>query len=217
MAETIVHIVTDGFDTPNARAFLYPLRRFSACLREMGISLRCFRRGTAGAAECDILLLDSKCFRQGWGERTDDTLAEFAGYRRGCRRLIFCDNSDSSGFLVGAALAASDRYLKLSVLRDRSLYTRPMYGRRLYTAYYHRSVGVEERRSADRAAGAARMLPWSGSGFPGTPAFATTPFRPLSHRLRGRLPFDWLLRPPGPFHPPRRTARSPWVPHGDRL
>lgn len=137
-----VHIVSDGFRSSNSRALLYPIIRHNKHLRKLDLSIRLFSALTPEVGDCDTLAIDGKAVRKGWGERTDETLEKLAQLRRTTERLLFFDTTDSAGFIVGDVLPHVDRYYKHQLLIDRTAYTRPMYGRRAYTDYYHREFGV---------------------------------------------------------------------------
>jgi len=136
-------VVSDGFSSPNSRALLYPLLRHDRLLRDAGISVRIFTDvAEPGLPDCDTLIVDSKCLRDGWGERRNETLALLASLRRRAGRLLFFDTTDSAGLIIGEALSEVDAYYKGQVLKDRAAYARPLYGRRSYTDFYHRQYGI---------------------------------------------------------------------------
>jgi len=139
-----VHILTTGFKAPNSRTLLMPLRRHAHALAERGLR---FVEHTAlgpAVAECDLLIIDSKFFRDWWAERTTEARDIIANLRQKSARIYFFDTTDSTGFINSHVLDLVDLYYKNQVLRDRSLYGRPLYGRRLFTDWYHREFGVHD-------------------------------------------------------------------------
>lgn len=136
-----VQILTPGFTSPNGRAFLFPLLVWRRALACRGIEIRLVR-DLAGLDDSDVLVVDSKFHRDRWLSDVDGILAEFAVLRQQTRKLIYCDTTDSSGWLQTELLPLVDRYWKFQLLRDRDAYLRPMYGHRIYTDFYHRTNGV---------------------------------------------------------------------------
>ena len=57
-------------------------------------------------------------------------------------RIVYFDDTADPREIKAELLPFVDRYLKKQVLRDRSDYLRPVYGKRLYTEYYHVRHGV---------------------------------------------------------------------------
>lgn len=196
MSTRRVHILSDGFRAPNARALLYPLIMHRRALAEAGISVRAFDRTDSKLAECDVLLVDSKHFHgpvRGQLAFVQDTLAELGSSGVA---LAWYDSTDSAGWLVGGVLPLVRRYFKSQLLRDRDAYLRPMYARRAYADFYHRHDGVSDDQpddapQVDDPALLARIrLGWN-SGMADYSRFG-----PARMALYGRLPISCLLGRP---------------------
>jgi hypothetical protein len=113
--------------------------------------VRIFARPERDYADCDLLIVDSKHFsgsERGQLTFVQDALQGFAAKVP----LAWYDSTDSAGWLVGGVVPLVRRYFKNQLLRDRSAYTRPMYGRRAYTDYYHRVAGVTDTKPEDAPA-----------------------------------------------------------------
>lgn len=138
-----IHLLSPGFETQNGRAFLFPLIAWRDALREHGLDCRFFRELSPALTDCDVLLVDSKFHRDRWKTEaeTDAVIDEFAGFASRCR-VVYCDTTDSSGWIQTELLPIVHSYAKSQLLKDRELYRRPMYGHRLFTDYYHRHAGV---------------------------------------------------------------------------
>ena len=54
------------------------------------------------------------------------------------------DDSDSTGVTHFELLPVIDLYLKKQLLRDKTLYARPLYGDRIFTDFYHREFDVAD-------------------------------------------------------------------------
>ncbi|WP_300301981.1 glycosyltransferase [Ferrovibrio sp.] len=206
--KTTVHILTPGFSTPNGRAFLYPLVRFRTAIENYGVHIRFFASIAPELGDCDTLIFDSKFFRNAWGAEKQRTMDLFASFREKTGRFFFFDIGDSASWLIDGALPSVDAYFKSQLLRDRSLYARPLYGRRLYTDFYHSTAGVtddnpvgSEAQVRDTALLSKLRVSWNS----GLADYSLAgPFRMA---LYNHLPLASLLRAPGGWARPD-AARS---------
>jgi hypothetical protein len=66
------------------------------------------------------------------------------------KRLVFLDDVDSADEINTVAIQYAHLYFKKQLYRDKSLYQRPMYGKRLFTDYYHEKSGIEDANPATR-------------------------------------------------------------------
>ena len=58
--------------------------------------------------------------------------------------LIYFDNSDSTGHFHSVVFPYIDLYLKKQLIKDRTLYTKSLYGKRLFTDFYARNYNIDE-------------------------------------------------------------------------
>lgn len=58
--------------------------------------------------------------------------------------LLYFDNSDSTGHFHYEVFSYVDRYFKKQLLNDRTLYTKPLYRKRLFTDFYARNYFVNK-------------------------------------------------------------------------
>jgi hypothetical protein len=140
-----VQILTEGFVSPNGRAFLFPLLFNSERLAARGFEMRLFTEAKHMVGDCDVLVIDSKFYRKDWAENSDKVLEALDSYRSRAGRVLYFDTTDSSGWLQEKALPFVSRYYKAQLLKDRSQYLKPLYGHRPYTDYYHRNFAVEDK------------------------------------------------------------------------
>lgn len=145
---TDVHILTDGFETPNGRAFLFPVLRYRDRLRKEGIHVSVYEDYTPGLKDCDVLILDSKYYIDWWGGKEEELFEELASFADAVERVLWFDTSDSTGHLQTPVLDHVDGYYKNQLLADRREYTEPLYGQRLFTDYYHRRHDVTDRNES---------------------------------------------------------------------
>lgn len=201
-----IHVLTPGFETPNGRAFLFPLVVWRRSLRDAGIDCRLFRTESEGLTDCDVVVVDSKFHRDLWQTDETATLAKFAAMADRCR-VIYCDTSDLSGWVNAKVLPLVHVYAKGQLLRERAGYAAAMYARRPYSDYYHRRLGVEDatpewsRPITDAAQLNKLRLSWH-SGLANYSLYG-----PARMALYGHMPMPWLLQFPRRFVAPRE-ARS---------
>ena len=96
---TVVQVLTNGFNSPNAFAFLMPLIIHSNWLSDLGIKVKLFREDTGKSLDdCDVLIFESK-FLDVINEKIDgERLAYFQALRARNDNLIYADIQDSSGW-----------------------------------------------------------------------------------------------------------------------
>ena len=190
-----LHILTPGFTTPNGRAFLFPLLVHSRALADSGIEVRLFANDEPELTECDRLLVDRKAHEHLWPVAESRLLDDFA---RWADRVptIFCDTSDSAGWLHVKLLPIVHAYAKGQMARDRSSYLAPQYGYRAFADHYHRTLGVTDTHPEwSNPVPDPGLLPklrvsWNA----GLADYSAT--GPYKMALYGRLPFRPLLRFP---------------------
>jgi hypothetical protein len=141
MTEAHIRILTPGFTTPNGQALLFPLLKFRSDLARIGITISLTSNPKTAAHGCDILIVDSKFYRDDWAARQDSILEDFARFGQ-TARVVYFDTTDSTGVLQAELFPHISLYLKNQVLRDRSAYMRPLYGQRTYTDFYNSHMGV---------------------------------------------------------------------------
>ncbi|MEE9249911.1 MAG: glycosyltransferase [Alphaproteobacteria bacterium] len=139
-----VHILTEGFVSPNGRAFLFPLIVHRRALTDVGIRWRMFHTVEDALYDCDVLIVESKYHQFGWIADTGGILAKFASFKERIDRVLYFDVDDSTGLIHPEVLPFVDAYCKAQLLKDRRLYLRPMYGNRIFADYYHRKYGVTD-------------------------------------------------------------------------
>lgn len=128
--------------TQNSRGFLFPILFNRELLREAGIHVRLFDKVANGIEDCSALLvdgkaLDARAFERGEPERL---LALWGSQVP----LGYFDLTDSATTVSAEVFPYVSRYYKNQLVIDRSALMRPLYGRRLYTDYYHRTEGVDD-------------------------------------------------------------------------
>lgn len=139
-----VNIIHGPWRETNTRAFFSPVLRCRTELRDNGILVRFFPALTDASTDGDFVLLDDKYFGAAWSANVAEIVRQIEAARCRTASLIYCDLGDSSGLIRVQALLQCDAYWKAFLLRDRSQYTAPHYGGRLFTDHYHRAEGVQD-------------------------------------------------------------------------
>lgn len=106
-------------------------------LAEQNIKLRFFSVEHPLLCECDLLIIDSKFFHGPKRGMADYVVARLEKWRTRQNNLLWFDTTDSAGWLFEGALSTAKAYYKNQILRDRSTYLKPMYGRRVPSDFYH--------------------------------------------------------------------------------
>jgi hypothetical protein len=198
-----VHVLSPGFQTPNGMAFLFPLTVWRKALHEQGIDCRIFGKITPDLTACDVLMVDSKFHRDHWAISVDRVVDEFSSFAQHCR-VIYCDTTDSSGWIQTELLPVIHLYAKAQLVRDRSVYSRAMYGHRPYTDYFYRKLGVTDQHPEwstavnDPALLGKLRVSWN-SGLADYSLYG-----PTRMALYRRAELPGLLRIPRKFTPPSR-------------
>lgn len=144
---TTVLILSSGFHSQNSRGFLHPILANFSLIRANGVHVSIDQFRDDPKCPRDVLMVDSKAVDHLVTESDEQTLVGWLEkQRRYFKRILFVDLTDSAGWLMSSVLPYVDRYYKGQLLTDRTNYCRPMYGRRLYTQYYHATVGLKDSR-----------------------------------------------------------------------
>ncbi len=138
-----IHILSRGWTNPNSSAFLFPLFAFKNELRDAGSVIRIYYDLQDNLPDCEFLFLESKFFGDLWVKDRPKVLEKIETLSQKTK-LIWCDQSDSSGTLLGDVIPFVHRYLKAQVLKDTDWYTKPHHSARPYTEHYHLKNGITD-------------------------------------------------------------------------
>jgi hypothetical protein len=140
----LINILSGNLHFFNTYALIYPFLRYRRQLRSLGIRFNIYSKFHPKIRDCNILILDSKAFRDYWHNNADLALEKLDGLREGDHKLLWFNSGDSTGLIQNQVIDIVDRYYKNQLLHDRSAYARPYYGGRTYTDYYHRHADVND-------------------------------------------------------------------------
>ena len=138
-----IEVLTEGFKSPNGRAFLAPLVIHHADLASNGLMVN-LRNSADAVQDADLVVVDSKYWRKDWGRSEHRIWEHVEKLRTRAARLVFADTGDSASWVQAKILPHIDAYWKGQLLRDRRVYMRPLYAHRLYTDHYHRTKGITD-------------------------------------------------------------------------
>jgi hypothetical protein len=126
----------------NSRA-LTPVLVNRRALKESGIDVRIFHKDTPDLYDADCVIFDGRVYRKWDGGDSEHEVAAFLDRLNSrVETVVWFDTTDGTGTTQFQFLPYVDKYLKLQVLKDRSLYRKSHYGGRFFTEYYHTEFGV---------------------------------------------------------------------------
>lgn len=208
-----VHILSDGFRAPNARAFVFPVIKHERAIRKRGFDVRIHAKADDRLTDCDALLIDARYFSGAERGQSDYMRGQLSAWRERLEALAWCDTSDSAGRVYGEVFDHVRCYLKSQVLSDADRYLKPMYGRRAFTDYYHRTVGIcdENEETGDhepQISDPAHLRKLAVSWNAGLADYSF--LAPYRYELYQRAPWArWLLRYPWSFVDPGEVRPVP--------
>lgn len=129
----------------NSCGFIIPLIINEKRLEHIGLKFKFYSEIKTNIFDCDYLILDSKLFKYDWGDdKVKKTKDFFFKLKEKVNKLIFLDLSDSSSTIINEALEIVDIYLKNQIYKNKNIYLKPLYGRRIFTDYYHKQFRIED-------------------------------------------------------------------------
>lgn len=138
-----VNILTNKLNSPNGIAFLFPLVKFKKKFFENGFIFSFFSDiNKKDLFECNFLIIDYRFLYGNFKKNLSHLMKILSDKRDGIDKIIFYDNSDSTGTLSNDIFEFVDIYLKNQILDDISLYSKKFYGSRIYTDYYFKKFNV---------------------------------------------------------------------------
>ena len=143
-----INIYSKGMISANSYGFIIPIIVNEKRLNDIGLKFNFFSEINQKIFDCDYLILDSKLFKYDWGaDKVKKTRDFFFNLKERVNKLIFLDLSDSSSTIINEALEIVDIYFKNQVHKNKNIYLKPLYGRRIFTDYYHKKFGIKDINS----------------------------------------------------------------------
>jgi hypothetical protein len=197
-----INILTRPMEDQNVRAFLAPLLASRSLLADAGVVICLYQSPVPELTDCDVLILNSSFWRGPWIDRRSQALDFIADLVDRVPEVLFFDRASTSGTVNADVLPLVKRYYKTNLLRDRSLYLKPLYGLRQFTDYYHHRNGVVDAAPAwslpvKEAAELGKLrLSWN------TALANYSLLGPRISALYHYVPLARLMRATNKFHPP---------------
>lgn len=141
MTNIRLHILTT-YNSPNSLAFISPLLIHNPVFNKKGIKFYFYERISKGLCNCDILFINSKFFRAWYPKKEKEIYDVLEGFKKRIQKIIWFDTTDSTGTTQFNVMPFVDGYYKSQLLKDRSLYLKPLYGYRIFTDYYNKLCGM---------------------------------------------------------------------------
>jgi hypothetical protein len=131
-----VNVLTE-YKSPNSAAFNLPLIAYKHDLKFLEVDMKIMYKITNHIFDCDVLFVNSKFFRKDWSENGDKVFSFLDNAQSKVDYIVWFDVTDSTGTCQFQVLPYVDKYYKSQLLKNKELYSKKMYGSRIYTDYYH--------------------------------------------------------------------------------
>lgn len=126
--------------------FLFPIKKNKSKLLDKDYDVKIKYNHQTKNLNCDILCLMSIYFTKWW--HTPEKVIQFIEEaKKYCNKIIWLDDTDSTGVTHFELLPYIDLYLKKQLLKDKTLYTKTLYSDRLFTEYYNKEFGIIDENS----------------------------------------------------------------------
>ena len=140
-----IFIISPGFQYQNSRALLTPLLLWEKKLKNYNYKIKIKSR-ILESYEGDIIAIDSKLYRNEWSYNENKILEVFKKLRKNFNKIVYIDTADSSGWIQSKLLPIVDKYWKFQVLKDKKLYLKPHYDKRIFTDYYNKKYNIIDEK-----------------------------------------------------------------------
>jgi hypothetical protein len=199
-----INVLTAGFTTSNGSAFLFPFVVHAKTLRANSLDIRFMNQSSDGITDCDVLLVESKTFLRDWPIHPEFVLEKLDSFRSSGVKTLYFDTTDSSGTIQSQVFPFVDKYFKSQLLSDKSRYSSHIYGGRIYSDYYKKTVGIEDKigGALDTPISLEDTNKLGVSWNSGLADYST--YGPWKIALYRRLGFRFLLGHPGVIAAPNR-------------
>lgn len=139
-----IEILTSKSFPINARTILSPLIIQQRIFRDSGVIFNIHYGQHPSNFGGDLLIVESSFHGMAWTCETERIIQQFGNWRKFFTNIVYLDTSDSSALLHPEILPFVDGYLKGQILKDKSRYLKPHYGRRLFTEYVNERFDVSD-------------------------------------------------------------------------
>ena len=143
---------------PNWAGNWFPVWYNIKNLREQGIKVRFhnylnlkIKRDLSNIVGIDSRIINNMIAKYGSIRKSlsDGLIPMLKNLKKKVSFLIYFDNADSTGHFHSEVLPYVDRYYKKQILKDRSLYTKILYKKRLFTDFYAKNYELDKKCEND--------------------------------------------------------------------
>ena len=115
-----------------------PMMVIRKLLSENGINFKVYYEETDAIYNYDVVILDGRLYRKLQTPDPDSEIIKLLErLSSNTPKIIWFDTTDGTGTTQFQFLPYVNKYVKIQVLKDRTLYQKKYYGGRIYTEYYH--------------------------------------------------------------------------------
>ncbi len=139
-----LQVLTVRRKTINSRGIVEPLWRARRLLRDQNVALKKEAYTIATAREADVLVIDSKVFKNKWEQHREQVFEQLSTLKNNNNKLIWFDSGDSTGNIISDVFGHVDLYLKSQLLKDKEKYRQAHYGGRIFTDFFNREHGITD-------------------------------------------------------------------------
>ncbi len=130
------------FYTYRRNSYWFPVWYFRKEIRKMGLEIRFLNLyGINYNKISDIVGIDGAI-----SNSSKYMISLLKKIRERATKIIWFDHEDSTGKIRYSILPYVDQYYKRQLLKDRSLYKKRLYNRRLFTDFYSRNYNVDKKK-----------------------------------------------------------------------
>ncbi len=133
-----ITILVDDISQRSTCAFVNPLIKYRHSLEECGWRIQILQKQKESLFDTDIVVIDENYLREK-NSKKENFLHMLSKTKS---TIVGADLQDSTGTIRWEFLPHVDMYLKNQILSNITLYSKSLYGNRLYTDYYHRNYGI---------------------------------------------------------------------------
>ncbi len=139
-----IQILTKTFEYSNKNSIIFPFQAFKKQLNQANIFFKIlFNIDQINYS--DVIIVDSKYHRNYWNKNENKIYDDFIQLKKYTNKLIYFDTTDSTGMIQSEIFSYINSYWKFQILKDKSLYKKPLYGGRIFSDFYHKKFNINDK------------------------------------------------------------------------
>lgn len=147
-----IHVLISSTIGTNELSFVYPIQFNRRQIESLGLKVKIFQELSSELYDCDVLIVSSIFARRQkfWASEGYREVFDFLEMaRQKTKAVIWADVGDSTGSTHFKVLPYVDRYFKGALLKDRNGYLREYYAARVFSDYYHETLGITDNDAGE--------------------------------------------------------------------